>query len=98
MQYSQRLDGMEARFEELTRQMADPEIINDNDRYRKVAKQHSELQEVVAKYREWKKVLADLEGARQMMAEPDPELQQMACENIQRPETELARLEPELKI
>ena len=68
MQYQEKLDGIEARFEDLTRQMADPEIISDNDRYRKTAKQQSELGEVVAKYREWKKVHADLEGARQMLA------------------------------
>ena len=67
MQYQEKLDGIEARFEDLTRQMADPELISDNDRYRKTAKQQSELGEVVAKYREWKKVNADLEGARQML-------------------------------
>src|SRR5947208_3662597 len=98
MQYQQRLNGIEARFDELTRHMTDPEVINDNDRYRKVAKEQSELQDVVTKYREWKKVTADLEGARQMMAEPDPELQEMAREDIQRLEPELTRLEQEIKI
>ena len=49
---------MEARFEDLTRQMADPQIINDNDTYRKVSKQQSELGEVVSSYREWKKLHA----------------------------------------
>ncbi len=43
MQYQEKLDGIESRFEELTRQMAEPELISDNDRYRKVAKQQSEL-------------------------------------------------------
>ena len=52
MQFSQRLEQIEARFEELTRQMADPAVINDGDQYRKAAKAHSDLAEVVAKYRE----------------------------------------------
>src|SRR5712664_574682 len=98
MQYRQKLEGIEARFEELTRQMADPELINDNDRYRKVAKQQSELQEMVAKFREWKRVESDLEGARQMLTETDPELLQMANDDIQRLTPELERIEQELKI
>jgi len=98
MQYRQKLEGLEARFEELTRQMADPEIINDNERYRKVAKQQSELQDMVAKFREWKKVNSDLEGARLMLTETDPELLQMANDDIQRMEPELERIEQEIKI
>jgi peptide chain release factor 1 len=98
MQYQEKLDGIEARFEDLTRQMADPELISDNDRYRKTAKQQSELGEVVAKYRDWKKVHADLEGARQMLQEPDPELQQMAAADVEQLEPQLVRIEDELKI
>ncbi|MEO8126957.1 MAG: peptide chain release factor 1 [Bryobacteraceae bacterium] len=98
MQYVQRLDGIETRFEDLTRQMADPQIINDNDTYRKVSRQQSELGEVVGSYREWKKLNSDLEGARQMLAEDDAEIQQMAREDIARIEPEMARLEEEIKV
>jgi peptide chain release factor 1 len=98
MQYQEKLDGIESRFEELTRQMAEPELISDNDRYRKVAKQQSELGDVVAKYREWKKVHADLEGARQMLTEADEELQQMAAADVEKLEPELEKIENDLKI
>src|SRR4028119_396082 len=98
MQYTEKLDGIESRFEELTRQMGDPELISDNDRYRKTAKQQSELGEVVAKYREWKKVSADLEGARQMLQEPDEELQQMAAADVEQLQPALERIENELKL
>jgi peptide chain release factor 1 len=98
MQYLEKLDGIEARFEDLTRQMTDPEIINDNDRYRKTAKQQSDLNEVVGKYRQWKKVSADLEGARLMLEESDAELRQMAEDDVQRLEPELQRIEQELRI
>jgi peptide chain release factor 1 len=98
MQYQEKLDGIERRFEDLTRQMADPEIISDNDKYRKATKQQSELGEVVAKYREWKKVHSDLEGARQMLQESDAELQQMAASDVAQLEPELTRIEDELKI
>src|SRR3954469_11007050 len=98
MQYVQRLDGIETRFEDLTRQMADPQIINDNDTYRKVSKQQSELGEVVSAYREWKKLQTDLEGARQMLAEDDAEIQEMAREDIARVEPEMKRIEDEIKV
>src|SRR5919204_1695649 len=98
MQYVEKLDAIEARSEELTRQMADPEVISDTERYRKVAKQQSELAEVVAKYREWKKIQSDLEGARAMLAEADPELREMAREDVERLEPLLAPIENELKL
>jgi peptide chain release factor 1 len=53
---------------------------------------------VVAKYREWKKVYGDLEGARMMLAEPEPELQAMAREDVDRLEPEAESLERDLKL
>jgi len=43
MQFRDRLDQTEVRFEEVTRQLADPAVIGDSDQYRKAAKAHSEL-------------------------------------------------------
>lgn len=88
MQYTQKLDEIESRFEELTRQMADPAVISDADAYRKTAKSQSELSEMVAKYRDWKRVSRNLEESRQMLKETDPELRQMAMEDVQRLEPE----------
>lgn len=98
MQYRQKLDEIEARYENLTRQMADPAVIGDTDAYRKVTKQQAELGEIVSKYREWKKVDSDLEGARQMLVESDPDLREMARDDVSRLEPELERIENELKI
>ena len=56
MQYRQKLDDLERRFEALTEQMADSAIIADAAQYRKISKAQSELTEVVAKYREWKEM------------------------------------------
>src|SRR5579862_9500082 len=97
MQFRDRLDQTEVRFEEVTRQLADPAVIGDSDQYRKAAKAHSELSEIVSLYREWKKLAADLGQARSMMTEPDQELQQMAADEVARIEPEQARLEEELK-
>ena len=67
MQLASKLDQLEKRFDELTHQMADPAIISDADQYRKVTKAQSELSDIVAKYREWKKVHSDLEGAHRIL-------------------------------
>jgi peptide chain release factor 1 len=98
MQFLEKLDKIEVRFEELTHQMANPALINDSEQYRKVSKSHSELSEVVAKYREWKKVHGDLAEARGMLTETDPELRQMAQDEVARKEPAEQRIEEELKI
>jgi peptide chain release factor 1 len=98
MQYSQKLDGIEARFEELTRQMADPVLIADGDNYRKTAKARSELEEMVAKYRDYKQAKRNHDEALPMLEDPDPELRQMAADEVRRLEPELVRIEEELKV
>jgi peptide chain release factor 1 len=98
MQFAPKLEQLENRFDELTRQMADPAVIGDADQYRKVAKAHSDLSEVVAKFREWKKVEDSLSQARPMLQERDPDLKAMAEEEVAQLEPQLLRIEEDLKI
>jgi peptide chain release factor 1 len=98
MQFTQTLDQLEKRYDELTRQMADPAVIGDADQYRKVTKEQSSLEESVAKYREWKRIDCDLQQARSMLRDSDPEMRAMAEEEAGRLEPELARIEEELKV
>jgi peptide chain release factor 1 len=64
-----RLQQLEDRYEELERQLADPDVVNDGGRYTEVAKEHAALAETVAAHREHREVSADLEAAREMAAE-----------------------------
>src|ERR1700694_1715104 len=98
MQYSQRLDDIEARFDELTRQMADPAVISDSENYRKISKARSDIEEVVTKYREYKQVKRNYDEGRQMLQDPDPELRQMATDEVHRLEPALGRIEEDLQI
>ena len=98
MQFKDRLDESEAKFVELTDRMSDPAVINDSDLYRKTAKAQSELQEAVAKYREWKRVDRELRDARAMLTETDPDLQQMAQLEVVRLEPELSAIEKDLQV
>jgi len=98
MQFSQRLAESEKRFDELTRQLSDPIVINDGDQYRKAAKARSDLEDIVGKYREWKRFDGDLAQAKSMLSESDAELQQMAQDEIARIGPEIERVEAELKV
>jgi peptide chain release factor 1 len=98
VQYQQKLEDVERRYEELTAQMADPEVIGDAEKYRKVSKQQSDLADLVAKYREWKTATKNLAEARALLDESDPGLQAMAREEVARLEPEIERIERELKI
>src|SRR5689334_2517367 len=98
MQYQDRLNEAEARFSDLTDRMADPAVINDSDLYRKTAKAQSELSELVSKYREWKRSFRELEEARLMLSETDPDLQEMAQLEVTRLEPEVAAMVQELQV
>jgi peptide chain release factor 1 len=98
MDFARKLDQIEVRFDELARQLGDPAVISDGDQYRKAARAHSELSEVVAKYREWKDASGQLEQARAMISDSDAEMRQMAQDEITRLEPGLIRIEQELKV
>ena len=98
MQYQKKLDDIERRFEELTAQMADNAVISDSTLYRKISKQQSDMSDMVGKYREWKEANKNLQEARPMLEDPDPELRAMAQEEVARLEPLLAQYEEELKV
>jgi peptide chain release factor 1 len=98
MNYQHRLDEAETRYNELTARMSDPAVINDGEQYRRVAKAESELTELVSKYRQWKKARQELQDARVMLTETEPELRQMAEAEVVRLEPELAAIEQDLEL
>jgi len=93
-----RLQQMEDRYEELGGQLADPEIVNDQQKYQKVAKQHRDLQEVVEKFRQYKQIRNGVNDARGMLNESDPEIRAMATEELADLESRLPAIEDDLKV
>ncbi len=94
----EKLDQIEARYEEMTRELSSPEVHDDSARYQKLAKTHSELGEIVAKYREWKELERGYEGAQQLVAESDDaEMRQMAHDELRDLEGRREILERELR-
>jgi peptide chain release factor 1 len=95
----ERLDQIEARYEELTQALASPEIISDSAKYQKTAKAHSEIAPVVEKYREYKDLKRGIADSRAMLAEEkDPEMLAYAQEELDKLEARVGTVEEELKV
>ncbi len=93
-----RLEQMDRRYEELSTQLSQPEIVNDREKYQKAGKALSDLETPVMKYRELKVVRRGLAEARAMLAEGDPELRAMAEEEIAQLAPREPALEEEIKV
>ena len=63
----QRLEQIEARYEELANELSAPELLADQTAYTKAARQHRTLGEIVEKYRAWKTLNEELAGARELL-------------------------------
>jgi peptide chain release factor 1 len=77
-----RLDQLEARYEDLGRQLSDPGIVSDQENYRKVSKAHRDLEPTVEKFREYRKLRDAVTGAKAMLNESDADLRMMAEEEL----------------
>jgi peptide chain release factor 1 len=93
-----RLDQLEARYEELGVQLSDPKIVNDQENYRKVAKQHRDMEPTVEKFREYRKLRTAVADAKAMLTESDADIREMALAELAELEPKLATTEEELKV
>ena len=93
-----RLDQLEARYEELGLQLSDPKLVNDQENYRKVAKQHRDIEPTVEKFRDFRKLRDAVADARAMLTESDAEMREMAQAELDALEPRLLTTEEELKV
>ncbi|MGB9145867.1 MAG: peptide chain release factor 1 [Acidobacteriaceae bacterium] len=94
----ERLEQIEARFQDLGQQMADPEVLSDHEKYQKIAKQHRDLEPVVDKFREYRTVKNGIADARAMLNESDADIRAMAQEELSGLEEREPKIEEELKL
>ena len=92
----QKLDAVEKKYEELTKLISDPEIIAKQSEWQQYMKEHAEIADIVAKYREYKKVKQAMDEAEEMMQ--DPEMKELAEMEYYEDKEKLPVLEEELKI
>ena len=96
---TEKLDQLDARYEEMTQQLSSAEVVNDSARLQKLAKQHSELEEIVSKHRQFKQIEKDLAGAHEMVVESeDADMRHMAQEEEKQLTERRNTIERELKL
>ena len=96
----EKLSFIENQFEELAQKISDPEVIADQEIWRKLCKEHSDLTPIVDKYREYKMNKETIEDAKMMMDDPetDKEFKEMLVEETKAAKENIAVIEEELKI
>ena len=90
-----KLEQIEKRYDELTKLISDPNVIADQNSWKNYMKEHAEIEEVVEKYREYKKVKQDYEESLELMK--DPEMKDLAEESMLSDKEELTKIEAEIK-
>ena len=96
----QKLEAVEKRFEELTQKISDPQVIANQNEWRELMKEHAELEPIVEKYREYKKVQKQFDDAKEMLEDSntDKELKDLAEMEMLEAKEKLPEIEEEIKI
>ena len=94
-----RLDGIESRFEEVSTLITDPSVIQDMKRYVRLTKEYKDLERLTAVTRRYRSLLGNIDEAREVLdSESDPELRQMAKDELDEATESLPALEEEIKL
>ncbi len=94
-----RLDGIEARFEEVSTLITDPSVIADMKRYVRLTKEYKELEKLTSATRRYRNLLGNIQEAREILEiENDEDMRAMAKEELENANAELPALEEEIKL
>jgi peptide chain release factor 1 len=94
-----KLEAIVERFEEVNRQMSDPNVISDMDNYAKLSKEYKELEKIVTVYKRYKSILSNIQNAKDILAnEKDEEFREMAKIELDELLPAKEQIEEELKL
>jgi peptide chain release factor 1 len=94
-----KLEVAENRYEEINHKLSDPSVISNQDEYRKLMKEHTELGEIVEKYREYKKVNNDISEAKELLNDTlDKDFREMVQSEYDEALEKLDKIKEELRI
>ncbi len=93
-----KLDDMEEKYEELGLLLSQPEVINDQDRFRRLAREHARLKDIVAEFREFRQLKEKELEARELIDSGDQELEDLARMELEEVEPQLEVLEERLPL
>ncbi len=92
-----RLKGVEKHFLEIEKLLGNPEIIQNRDLYQKYIQEHAELNKIISVYRNYKQTIEDLEDSRELLKDSDPEIKNLAREEVNDLSAEREKQEEKLK-
>ena len=78
-----KLTGVESRYAELEKLLSDPEIVRDREAFQKFSREHAELSRVVDTFRVYKQILKELEDSMELLRDSDPEIKNLAKDEIE---------------
>ncbi|HPJ23412.1 MAG TPA: peptide chain release factor 1 [Bacillota bacterium] len=93
-----RLDQIESRYDEIAKKMADPQIAVDIKKVTALAKEYSSLEKTAKTYKEYKRMLHQLEGLKEMLRDKDPEIREMAEMELDEINQKVIDTEAELEV
>ncbi|MDX1653965.1 MAG: PCRF domain-containing protein, partial [Candidatus Competibacteraceae bacterium] len=93
-----KLEQLESRFEEVGALLSDPDIIGNQNRFRELSKEYAQLEPVAQGYRIFQRFQNDLQAARELARDEDPELRAMAEEELESIIARQADMERELQV
>jgi len=93
-----KLEFVEKRYEEINKKLSEPDILADQEEWRKLMKEHSDLEEIVQKFREYKKVSKDIKDAQELLQEKlDKDMKELAEAELAEAQEKIVKTEEELK-
>ena len=92
-----KLIGVEERFIEVEKQLSDPKIVNDRNAYQTYVREHAELNKIVTVFRQYKQTLQDLDESQDLLKDADPDIKDLARDEIATLNRGKENLETELK-
>ena len=92
-----KLENLSDRLQEIEALLADPEVINDQNRFRDLSKEHAEVRPVVVCFNDYQKNIENINSAKQMLKDSDREIREMAADELKQAELENEKYETELQ-
>jgi len=93
-----KLEEVADRFREVEGLLSEPTVVNDQNRYRALTKEHAELVDVVGRYERYCQVRQEIAGSQELLKDPDPDVREMANAEVADLESEKKALEAQLKL
>ena len=93
----EKLKGVEERFLEIEKHLSDPEIVKDRQAYQKLIREHAELNKIVSAFNEYQKILQGIEDSTELLQDSDPEIKNLAREELNDLNQNKDRLEDDLR-